>query len=70
MNQMKIDASNQSLADKAKLNNIYSGYSGDNADLTKKLIQSGNPEDAITAYMMREGIPVFYLEQLIYRPWC
>ena len=47
INQMKIDAANNATTNAANLKSIYGGYTGDNADLTQKLIQSGNAEDAI-----------------------
>ena len=47
MNQMKIDAANLATTNSANLKNIYGGYTGNNADLTQKLIQSGNADDAI-----------------------
>ena len=47
MNDIKINQYNQSLADKAKLDSIYSGYTGDKNDLTQKLIQSGNIKEGM-----------------------
>ena len=47
MNDIKIKQYNQSLADKAHLDGIYSGYNGDNKSLTQKLIQSGNIKEGI-----------------------
>ena len=47
INQINIDKANQAATNAANLKSIYAGYTGDNSDLTQKLIQSGNLKEGM-----------------------